>query len=175
LTALESTTDIFIAAGDPSDLKTIRADFSKDDYEEVKEEMSDEEQKRLLKQLREHRELKHRGIRSTNRASAADAMQNANRVGDVVRHVFLGCLLFLNTLLQLMDLYERTGVRSIALFTRGHPDDPSVPHVVDSDETRSFFQEALGVSVLDILRLLEQWSCTRDKGMYHLFYPLIYG
>ncbi|KAJ7854346.1 hypothetical protein B0H13DRAFT_1903722 [Mycena leptocephala] len=134
-------------AGDPSDLKTIRADFSKEDYEEMKETLSDEEEKRLRKQLRDHRELKQRGIRATNRAAAADAMQNANRVGDVI-----------------MDLYERTGVRGIALFTRGHPDDPSVPHVVDSDETRSFFQEALGVSVLDVLRLLEQWSCTRDKA-----------
>ncbi|KAJ7906804.1 hypothetical protein B0H13DRAFT_2273923 [Mycena leptocephala] len=134
-------------AGDSSDLKTIRANFSKEDYEEMKETLSDEEEKRLRKQLREHRELKQRGICSTNRAAAADAMQNANRVGDV-----------------LMDLYERTGVRSIALFTHGHPDDPSVPHVVDSDETRTFFQEALGVSVLDVLRLLEQWSCTRDKA-----------
>ncbi|KAJ7925714.1 hypothetical protein B0H13DRAFT_2568536 [Mycena leptocephala] len=107
--------------GDSSDLKTIRANFSKEDYEEMKETLSDEEEKRL----REHRELKQRGIRSTNRAAAADAMQNANRVGDV-----------------LMDLYERTGL----------------------DETRTFFQEALGVSVLDVLRLLEQWSCTRDKA-----------
>ncbi|KAJ7826158.1 hypothetical protein B0H13DRAFT_2121348, partial [Mycena leptocephala] len=138
-------------AGDPSDLKTIRANFSKDDYEEMKETLSDEEEKRLRKQLREHRELKQRGIRSTNRAAAADAMQNANRVGDV-----------------LMDLYERTGVRSIALFTRGHPDDPSVPHIVDSDETRNFFQEALGLPVLDVLRLLEQWSCTRDKEVAEL-------
>ncbi|KAJ7886683.1 hypothetical protein B0H13DRAFT_2535003 [Mycena leptocephala] len=134
-------------AGEPSDLKTMRADFSREEYEEMKATMSDEEKKRLLKQLRDHRELKQRGIRSTNRAAAADAMQNSNRVGDV-----------------LMDLYERTGVRSIALFTRGHPDDPSVPNVVDSDETRSFFQEALGVPILDVLRLLEQWSCTRDKA-----------
>jgi ribosomal protein S17 len=58
----------------------------------MKETLSDEEEKRLRKQLREHRELKQRGIRSTNRAAAADAMQNANRVGDVVRHVY--CRIF---------------------------------------------------------------------------------
>ncbi|KAJ6593721.1 hypothetical protein B0H19DRAFT_1246458 [Mycena capillaripes] len=134
-------------AGEPSDLKTIRANLSKEEYEEIKEEMSEAERKRVIKQLNDHRELKHRGIRATNKALAADAMQNANRIGDV-----------------LIDLYERTGVRAIALFTRGHPDDPSVPHVVDSDETRAFFQEAFGCSVLDVLRKLELWSCTRDKA-----------
>ncbi|KAJ6538064.1 hypothetical protein B0H19DRAFT_1079140 [Mycena capillaripes] len=135
-------------AGEASDLKTLRNNLSPEGYEEIRDSMSDAELKRVTKQLEEHRKLKHRGIRATNKAAAADAMQNANRIGDV-----------------LIDSYERAGVRGIALFMRGHPDDPSVPYIVDSDETRSFFQAVLGCSVFDVLRKLELWSCTRDKAI----------
>ncbi|KAF8185593.1 hypothetical protein K438DRAFT_2020020 [Mycena galopus ATCC 62051] len=72
---------------------------------------------------------------------------NAARIGEVMK-----------------DLYERTGVRAFAMFTRGNPDDPSVPHIEDSDEAHLFFLEHLKMDILDVMRKFEQWSCTRDSG-----------
>ncbi|KAF8209479.1 hypothetical protein K438DRAFT_1666212, partial [Mycena galopus ATCC 62051] len=116
-------------------------------YEELKESMSEDKKKELLAQLEEHRELQHKGVRATNKSASADAMQNAARIGEVMK-----------------DLYERTGVRAFAMFTRGNPDDPSVPHIEDSDEARLFFLEHLKMDILDVMRKFEQWSCTRDSG-----------
>ncbi|KAJ6547647.1 hypothetical protein B0H19DRAFT_1266549 [Mycena capillaripes] len=132
-------------AGDKGDLKTIRTNLSKEEYQEMKAEMTEEEHDRLMKQLAEHRGFKHRGVRATNKAVALDAMQTAARIGDV-----------------LDDLFERTGVRAFAFFTRGDPDDPAVPHIVDSDNARAYFQRVFGKSFIDFLRKFEQWSCTLD-------------
>ncbi|KAF8145172.1 hypothetical protein K438DRAFT_1992111 [Mycena galopus ATCC 62051] len=116
-------------------------------YEELKESMSEDKKKELLAQLEEHRELQCKGVRATSKSASADAMQNAAHIGQVMK-----------------DLYERTGVRAFAMFTRGNPDDPSVPHIEDSDEARLFFLEVLKVDILDVMRKFEQWSCTRDFG-----------
>ncbi|KAF8172550.1 hypothetical protein K438DRAFT_1981399 [Mycena galopus ATCC 62051] len=67
-----------------------------------------------------------RGARATNKAAALDALQTANRVGEVM-----------------IDLFERTNVRAIGLFTRGNPDDSAVPYIVDSDYSRAFFAEVV--------------------------------
>ncbi|KAJ6619403.1 hypothetical protein B0H10DRAFT_1913010 [Mycena sp. CBHHK59/15] len=49
------------------------------------------------------------------------------------------------------------------MFSRAHPDDTVLPHVVDADESRDFFQQILRVSILDVLRKFEQWCCTQDE------------
>ncbi|KAJ6532934.1 hypothetical protein DFH09DRAFT_1092676 [Mycena vulgaris] len=131
--------------GEDSDLASIREGLSQEEYMRIKEEMSTEERERIMKQLAEHRGVQHRGIRATNKAVAMDAMQTAARVGEV-----------------LVDLFERTGVRAFTMFTRGTPEDPAVPHIVDSDDARGFFQQVYGKSFLDFLRKFEQWSCTQD-------------
>ncbi|KAF8184027.1 hypothetical protein K438DRAFT_1766475 [Mycena galopus ATCC 62051] len=122
-------------------------DEAKEKYEDFKNSMTEDEKKELIAQLEEHRELQRKGVRATNKSAGADAMQNALRIGHVMR-----------------DMYERTGVRAFALFTRGNPDDPCLPHVEDSDEARLFFQEELKLDIYDAMRRFERWSCLRDSG-----------
>ncbi|KAJ7768085.1 hypothetical protein DFH07DRAFT_954658 [Mycena maculata] len=132
-------------AGEDSDLQTMLENLSREEYEEIKENLTPEERKRIMKQLDDHTRLKRTGIRRTNRALAQDASQTASGVGDV-----------------LVDLFERTGVRSCCLFSRSSATDAALPAIQDSDNSRDFFQHALGKGFFDILLKFEQWSCTRD-------------
>jgi hypothetical protein len=63
-----------------------------------------------------------------------------------------------------VDLYDRTGVRAIALFSRGNVDDPALPYSTDSDGALGFFIEELGFSSLDVIRRFETWSVSQDEG-----------
>jgi hypothetical protein len=117
-----------------------------------------------MKQLAEHQAYKHRGIRATNKSLAMDAMQTANRVGEVVSSIESCACVFCLTCAQLEDLFERTGVRAFAIFSRGSPDDPAAPHIVDSDNARQFFQRSFGKSFVDFVLKFEHWSCTEDTG-----------
>jgi hypothetical protein len=69
---------------------------------------------------------------------------------------------------QLLDLFERTGIRAFAFFARGHADDPSRSHCVDSDDALDFFAQGLDMTVPHFMRKLEQWSCNVDEGMLRL-------
>ncbi|KAF7367669.1 hypothetical protein MSAN_00830600 [Mycena sanguinolenta] len=80
-----------------------------------RESLGEEEYKRLMDQLEEHRKTKKRGVRMTAKAAATDARQTAVRVGE-----------------ELIDLHERTGVRAFAVFSRGNGDDAALPHYVES-------------------------------------------
>ncbi|KAJ7144559.1 hypothetical protein C8R44DRAFT_725483 [Mycena epipterygia] len=122
-------------------------DLSGEEYQHYKDGLSSDEKKRLIEQLEASRELKKHGPRATEKSTSMDAMQTANQIGRV-----------------LIDLYERTDVRAFAFFTRGHPDDRSMPCIVDSDGAREFFQDVFESSPLDVVRKFEFWSCTRDKG-----------
>ncbi|KAJ6447955.1 hypothetical protein C8R45DRAFT_1115593 [Mycena sanguinolenta] len=128
----------------------LNEDLSEDEYQRIKASLTKEEEERLFAQLRAHRELKAKGIRATNRSAAADAVQNANRMGDVIR-----------------NLYERTGVCGLAMFTHGNPDDLNVPHFVDSDQAHLFFRQTFNMDMLDVLRKFKQWSCNSDAGLKH--------
>ncbi|KAJ6569174.1 hypothetical protein B0H19DRAFT_1256834 [Mycena capillaripes] len=132
-------------AGDVGDLKTLRTKLSSEEYKQLVENLTDAERTHLLKQLGEHRGFKHRSVRATNKAVAMDGMQTAACIGDVLE-----------------DLFERTGLRAFAFFTCGDPDDPAVPHIVDSDNSRAYFQRVFGKSFIDFLRKFEQWSCVQD-------------
>ncbi|KAJ7825716.1 hypothetical protein B0H13DRAFT_1918526 [Mycena leptocephala] len=93
------------------------------------------EHDRLIQQVLEARELKKTGVRGTTMAALMDATQTAKSVQRGVT-----------------DLYDRTGVRALALFSHGNVDDPALPWCVDSDGATRFFKEELGLSHLDVLR-----------------------
>ncbi|KAK7046965.1 hypothetical protein R3P38DRAFT_2507494, partial [Favolaschia claudopus] len=131
--------------GGSSALKDIVQETAREEYERLKNELTGEEQKALVAKLTADRAVKKRGVRATNKSAAMDSMQTANRVGDVG-----------------IDLFERTGTRFISMFSRGHPDDPSYPYIVDSDNSRRFFKEVMKQSYSDVVRKFEQWSCTQD-------------
>ncbi|KAF8190726.1 hypothetical protein K438DRAFT_1763168 [Mycena galopus ATCC 62051] len=137
------------AEGNKKTMLELRADLAEniEDGSLVLGDIEDKERDRLITQLLDHRKLKSTGVRGTTRASQLDARRSATRIGDA-----------------LVDLYERTGVRGVAFFSRGNADDPALPHCVDSDEVMKFLLEVLEISPLDFLRKFEQWNCTRDDG-----------
>ncbi|KAJ7041675.1 hypothetical protein C8F04DRAFT_1176770 [Mycena alexandri] len=105
------------------------------------------ERSRLLKQLVEHRQLKRNGICATTKVQQLNSVKTALRVENAID-----------------DLFERTGVRTIAVFSCGKADDPTVPHVVDSDDASGFFIKVLGMSKVEFLRKFEAYNCSREDG-----------
>ncbi|KAJ7868473.1 hypothetical protein B0H13DRAFT_1897049 [Mycena leptocephala] len=142
--------------GSPSNILEIDG-LSGEEYKQLVADMPEEEKERLITQLEEHRGMKEHGIRATNRGVQMDAVQTGNRVGEVSRvRAYIQ---------QLRNLYERTGVCGFAMFTRGHPDDPAAPYIVDSDNARDFFEDALEIPCFDVVRKMEQWACTRGQNL----------
>ncbi|KAF8137740.1 hypothetical protein K438DRAFT_1996768 [Mycena galopus ATCC 62051] len=109
--------------------------------------IDNKERDRLINQLLEHRKLKRVGLRATTKAAQLDGRRTSGRVGDA-----------------LMDLFERTEIRGLAMFARGCADDPNAPHAVCSDDALDFFGESLKMPYEDVLRKFEQWCCNRDIG-----------
>ncbi|KAF7341886.1 hypothetical protein MSAN_02044200 [Mycena sanguinolenta] len=113
----------------------------------TRESLGEEEYKRLMDQLEDHRKTKKRGVRMTAKAAATDARQTAVRVGE-----------------ELIDLHERTGVRAFAVFSRGNGDDAALPHYVESGGAISFFPDELRIPSVEALRRFERFACTCDNG-----------
>ncbi|KAJ6532937.1 hypothetical protein B0H10DRAFT_2449621 [Mycena sp. CBHHK59/15] len=65
---------------------------------------------------------------------------------------------------EIMGLYERTGTRGFAFFTRGHLNDAVMPTFVQSGDAISFCMEVLKKPAIEVLQLFEQWSCSRAQG-----------
>ncbi|KAJ6628302.1 hypothetical protein B0H10DRAFT_1940499 [Mycena sp. CBHHK59/15] len=139
------------AKGNSKALRELQLDLQDDvddgAVEVLTENMDEAEKKHLINQLIEYRETKRRGVRATTAAAITDGRQTASRIGDA-----------------LIDLFERTGIRGITLFTRGNADDPTLLHCIDSDDTMEFFGQNLGIPTVDVLHRFESWSCTLDQG-----------
>ncbi|KAJ7763241.1 hypothetical protein B0H14DRAFT_3165594 [Mycena olivaceomarginata] len=105
------------------------------------------EEKRLVDQVLESRAHARRGPCATMKAAQIDARLTAKQIGD-----------------ELLDLFERTGVRVFAFFARGHADDPSRSHYVDSDDALDFFTQGLDMSAPHFMRKFEQWLMKRVKN-----------
>ncbi|KAK7040637.1 hypothetical protein R3P38DRAFT_2374949, partial [Favolaschia claudopus] len=131
-------------AGEDGDLFISK--LSGEEYKIYKESLSSTEKTRILKQLSEKRDIRTHGARATNKAVANDVIQTSTLIGKM-----------------LVELYERTGTRSAAFFTRAHPNDPAIPCMVDCEATRNFFLDVLKIDHLDVVRKLELWACTRDQ------------
>ncbi|KAJ7016962.1 hypothetical protein C8F04DRAFT_1201294 [Mycena alexandri] len=117
--------------------------------QEIREDLAEDERlgDRLMKQLVEHRKLKRKGIRATTKAQQLDNTKTGICLGNAIG-----------------DLFERTGARGIVMLSRGKADDPTVPHIVDSDGASGFFMSAFGVSKVEVIRKFEQYNCSRDDG-----------
>ncbi|KAJ7089278.1 hypothetical protein B0H15DRAFT_800617 [Mycena belliarum] len=126
-----------------------------------------EEEAFLFNQLKAKRELSRVGMRGNNLSAAADARSVASRVHD-----------------EFTTLFERTGTRCIAFFSRGHVDDGFLPTYAESGGSMDFFLQSLQVSGLDAVRRFEQWCCIQDRaprtletlnGLRHQIKTLITG
>ncbi|KAJ7256858.1 hypothetical protein B0H12DRAFT_1232759 [Mycena haematopus] len=139
------------AEGNPQKLEIIRAELQADIDNGVfsLDTITDEETKRLIDQLLEHRQLKRKGARATNKAAEVDAKKTIGRIADAME-----------------DLEVRTGVCGVAFFSRGNADDPALPHIIDSGQATDFLAQVLQIDAADVLRKFEQWLCTREEGKH---------
>ncbi|KAJ7770873.1 hypothetical protein DFH07DRAFT_768608 [Mycena maculata] len=131
-----------------SNLREFEYELTGEEYQRIKASLDDPEKKCLLDQLADHCAVVQHGPRATNKANQMDAVQTTTRVGEVMR-----------------DLYERTDVVGIGLFSRWDPDDDSAPCIVDSFSGRQFFEDVLHISALDVVRKLEAWNVLREKDV----------
>lgn len=124
-----------------------------------------EEEARLRKQLGSKRLLDRVGLRSNHLSAAADSRAVVSKFQDEVRTsrcILSICSLTLSS--QAMNLFERTGTRCIAMFTRGHVDDGFIPTYVESGDSMDFFIQTYKTPGLDYVRHFEQWSCLKDRS-----------
>ncbi|KAJ7036309.1 hypothetical protein C8F04DRAFT_1258162 [Mycena alexandri] len=135
--------------GSNKTLQEIREDLAEDERLGLFDltRIDKTERDRLMKQLVEHRKLKRKGIRATTKAQQLDNTKTGICLGNAIG-----------------DLFERTGARGIVMLSRGKADDPTVPHIVDSDGASGFFMSAFGVSKVEVIRKFEQYNCSRDDG-----------
>ncbi|KAJ7022682.1 hypothetical protein C8F04DRAFT_1272390 [Mycena alexandri] len=138
-------------AGRTTSLKELKQGL-KDDIESGDFDMDSidaAEEKRLINQALDHRMNKRRGVRGTTKASQIDVTQTMRGMTDAMG-----------------DLNFRTGTRGFAVFSRGNADDPTRPHIIDSDDSMSFLMEVYGISPVDFLRSFEGYCVTRDEGIF---------
>ncbi|KAJ7200509.1 hypothetical protein GGX14DRAFT_372090 [Mycena pura] len=129
-------------------LKELRNDIEEGLANVTEESLGKDEYSRLMDQLRDHRETKRRGMRMTNKAAATDVRQTVKQLQK-----------------SLINLYERTGVRAFAFFTRGNADDAALPAYIDSDNALDFFPQVMSQTTVDVCRKFESFSCTMDSGV----------
>jgi hypothetical protein len=77
------------------------------------------------------------------------------------------------TVFQIDALSERTGAVVIAFFSRAHIEDTFEPNWIASENAVNFTRDALGQGMWDVARLLEQWACSKAKGMFKHIYEII--
>ncbi|KAJ7032246.1 hypothetical protein C8F04DRAFT_1176515 [Mycena alexandri] len=139
------------SAGRTTSLKELKQGL-KDDIESGDfgmDSIDAAEEKRLINQALDHRMNKRRGVRGTTKASQIDVTQTMRGMTDAMG-----------------DLNFRTGTRGFAVFSRGNADDPTRPHIIDSDDSMSFLMEVYGISPVDFLRSFEGYCVTRDEGIF---------
>ncbi|KAJ7033784.1 hypothetical protein C8F04DRAFT_1260516 [Mycena alexandri] len=104
--------------GSHKTLQEIREDLAEEIREDLAEDerlglfdltrIDDDEKKRLIKQLLEHRKFRRTGIRATTKSQQLDNTRTGLSMGNTLN-----------------DLFERTGDRGIVMLSRGKADDPT--------------------------------------------------
>jgi hypothetical protein len=131
------------------------------------QQLTEEEKDELIQKLQEHRELKKTGTRASNRAAAQDVRLTLQHVNAEVKfsiHNPLTCLAHQTSHIQLDDLADRTGIYAITFVTRGHVDDMTLPGWFATGDSAFFLRDHLKLEPWDIVRLFEQWACSRQKS-----------
>ncbi|KAJ6451556.1 hypothetical protein C8R45DRAFT_1113426 [Mycena sanguinolenta] len=90
------------------------------DYPEF-QNMSLEFKKELLESLEEHRSTKKTGTWATNKAVAQDASYVVKKIYEEIK-----------------NLFERSGMYGIAIFSKGHVQDKTIPYILESASASDF-------------------------------------
>ena len=64
------------------------------------------------------------------------------------------------------NLFERCGMAGLAIFSKGHVQDRSIPWILESAAAGDFLRESLNIEPMDLLAKFEQWCCAREKGTW---------
>jgi hypothetical protein len=126
--------------------------------------LSEEQEEKLLRDLEEYRALKKTGARASNLAAAQDVHHTATQIHATVS-AFLRKVTSLLTFVQkLAALAQRTGIYAFTFISRGHIDDLSRSAWYATGDCAKFIQEELKIDPWDLARLFEHWACTQQKS-----------
>ncbi|KAG6826202.1 hypothetical protein H0H92_000721 [Tricholoma furcatifolium] len=114
---------------------------------------ADLDEDELREELKDSREFKTKGARSTNRAAAVDHRAT-------LRHLEQ----------EMGDLYERCGTMGFAFFTRGHIHDSIIPGWIESQESLRFVQDVLEMTPEELCGKFELWACAKDRSRRSYLY-----
>ncbi|KAJ7084528.1 hypothetical protein B0H15DRAFT_949931 [Mycena belliarum] len=109
--------------------------------------ISKNEKARMVAQLEADRTTRRVGVRSNNLSAGADSRAVASRVQE-----------------EFMNLFERTGTRAVAFFSRGHVDDAFLPTYAESGGSMDFYLQSTKMAGLDLLRRYELWCCNQERA-----------
>ena len=157
-----------LALGEKKKMAEIR-DLIKEDS--TYDNLTKEQEEEMKNELMSFRNLKKKGARTTNKSSAQDYRSVCGNLNDEVSQPSPSMFNLL-TVFQISDLSERTGAVVIAFFSRSHIEDTFEPNWIASENAMNFTQDALGHGMWDVARLLEQWACSKAKGMLKCIYKI---
>ena len=140
------------------------------------DDLTKEQEVELKNELLSFRELKKKGARTTNKSSAQDYRSVCGSMNDEVSQPLTSSSMFnllTGTVFQISALSDRTGAVVVAFFSRSHIEDTFEPNWIASENAVNFTQDALGHGMWDVARLLEQWACSKAKGLLKYIYKII--
>ena len=134
--------------------------------------MSKEKKALVCTQLVEHRNTKATAARASNVSTARDV---ASTMAIQEREVCIESipptrLLAYAMGLKMQALSQCTGAHVVTFMTRSHVNDQIVPAWFATSGSMHFFMDTLNLSAWDILRLMEQWACSKSASA--LSFPL---
>jgi hypothetical protein len=129
-------------------------------------DLTEDQEKDVIKELEVNHQLKKTGMRISNRAAAQDVHAMMERINGEVSLAFVPQSTTDVSLLKLDSLADRTGIYAITLMTRGHVEDPIKGGWFATGDGEAFIREVLKMDPWDLTRKLEMWACTRQKSEY---------
>ncbi|KAJ6461712.1 hypothetical protein C8R45DRAFT_1108469 [Mycena sanguinolenta] len=109
------------------------------------EGFTEAEKREIIAQIIAKRKVKVRGTRSNNLSAAADAKQTMDRL-----------------MVEITNLAERVGMIGLAMSSRGHVHDQTLPVTIESWGAMEFFREVLKKDPADVTTLFELWAVSRE-------------
>ena len=134
--------------------------------------LTKEQEEEMKNELLSFREMKKKGARTTNKSSAQDYRSVCGNMNDKVSQPSPSMFNPV-TVFQISALSERTGAVVVAFFSRSHIEDTFEPNWIATENAVNFTRDALGHGMWDVARLLEQWACSKAKGILKYVYKII--
>lgn len=134
------------------------------------EDLSEEQEEELPRELNGHRELKQTGACASNISAAQDLRQTMERTATEVSIFFLSDRESRLVTFDSCNTCPVASAVSALLFfvTRAHVQDQATPGFVVTGNASEFIQEVFGMPPSDLLLKFEQWVCAHDPDNNNL-------